>query len=154
HLTIPVSVSGASVCAIVIAACRTEIDWPPEWIPRLRLVGTIFANALVRKRAEAASRRLEHELARAAHSAILGECTASVAHELNQPLAAILNNAQAACRFLAMEPPNLAEVREALLDIVDDDQRAGKIIQQLQRLGKKGPLERTPLDLNTLVQQV
>jgi signal transduction histidine kinase len=154
NLVIPVSVSGVPICAIGLGAFRTEIDWPPEWIPRLRLIGEIFANALVRKRAEEASRRLGHELAHAAHVAILGELTASVAHELNQPLAAILSNAQAARRFLATEPPNLAEVREALTDIIADDQRAGKIIQQLRNLGQQGSLERAPLDINMLVQQV
>jgi C4-dicarboxylate-specific signal transduction histidine kinase len=118
------------------------------------LIGEIFANALVRKRAEEASSRLWHELAHAARVAMLGELTASVAHEINQPLAGILNNAQAAQRFLAMPRPDLAEVREALTDIIADDQRAGKIVQQLRTLGKKNVLERVPLNVHTLVQQV
>jgi C4-dicarboxylate-specific signal transduction histidine kinase len=123
-------------------------------MPYLHLIGEIFANALVRKRAEEASRRLWHELAHAARVTMLGELSASVAHELNQPLAAILSNAQAAQRFLTMETPDVAEVQEALTDIIADDQRAGKIIQQLRALGKKEALERAPLDVNTLVQEV
>jgi C4-dicarboxylate-specific signal transduction histidine kinase len=154
QLTVPVSVSGMPTCAIAIGVFRTENDWPPAWIPRLRLIGEIFANALARKRAEEASSRLRHELAHAARVAMLGELTASMAHELNQPLAAILHNAQAATRLLALEPPNLAEVREALRDIVADDQRAGNIIQQLRSLGKKDPEAYTPIDINTLVRQV
>jgi C4-dicarboxylate-specific signal transduction histidine kinase len=139
---------------ICLGAFRTAIDWPTEWIPRLRLIGEIFANALARKQAEAAARRLGHELAHAARVTMLGELSASLAHELNQPLAAILSNAQAARRFLARESPALAEVREALTDIIADDQRAGKIIQQLRDLGKKDSRERAPLDVNALVQQV
>jgi C4-dicarboxylate-specific signal transduction histidine kinase len=139
---------------ICLGAFRAEIDWPAEWIPRLRLIGEIFANALMRKQAEAASRRLGHELSHAARVTMLGELSASLAHELNQPLAAILSNAQAAQRFLARESPMLAEVREALTDIIADDQRAGKIIQQLRDLGKKDHRERAPLDVNALVQQV
>jgi signal transduction histidine kinase len=153
-LLVPVAVSGAPVCALGVATLCSEVDWPPEWIPFLRLIGEIFANALVRKRAEEASSRLWHELAHAARVAMLGELTASVAHEINQPLAGILNNAQAAQRFLAMQCPDLAEVREALTDIIADDQRAGKIVQQLRTLGKKSVLERVPLNLHTLVQQV
>jgi signal transduction histidine kinase len=154
HLSIPVSMSGSRLCVICLGAFRTEIDWPAEWIPRLRLIGEIFANALVRKQAEEASRRLGHELAHAARITMLGELSASLAHELNQPLAAILSNAQAARRFLARESPALTEVGEALTDIIADDQRAGKIIQQLRDLGKKAPRERAPLDVNALVQQV
>lgn len=154
NITIPVLVSGARICAIGFGSFRCEIDWPPEWMPYLHLIGEIFANALVRKRAEEASRRLWHELAHAARVTMLGELSASVAHELNQPLAAILSNAQAAQRFLTMETPDVAEVQEALTDIIADDQRAGKIIQQLRALGKKEALECAPLDVNTLVQEV
>ena len=153
-LIVPVSVSNTTICAFGVAAFRTEIDWPPTWILFLRLIGEILANALARKRAEEVSSRLWHELTHAARIAMLGELTASMAHELNQPLAGILNNAQAAHRLLAMESPDLVETREALLDSIADDQRAGKIVQLLRALGKKGVVERTPLNFNTLVQQV
>jgi signal transduction histidine kinase len=154
NLVIPVSMSGSRLCAIGVGTFRTEVDWPIEWIPRLRLIGELFANALARKRTEEASRRLGHELAHAARVTMLGELSTSLAHELNQPLAAILSNAQAARRFLAMGSPALAEVREALTDIIADDQRAGKIIRQLRSFGKKDSPECTPLDINTLIQQV
>jgi signal transduction histidine kinase len=154
NLVIPVSVSGARICAIGFGSFRRDIDWPSEWMPYLHLIGEIFANALMRQRAEEASRRLWHELAHAARVAMLGELSASVAHELNQPLTAILSNAQAAQRFLAMKIPDIEEVQQALTDIIADDQRSGKIIQQVRALGKKETLNRAPLDVNTLVQEV
>jgi signal transduction histidine kinase len=154
NLVIPISVSGVRICALGFGSFRREIDWPSEWMPYLHVIGQLFANALMRQRAEEASRRLWHELAHAARVAMLGELSASLAHELNQPLTAILSNAQAAQRFLSMQTPDVEEVQQALADIIADDQRAGNIIQQLRALGKKEVLDRAPLDVNTLVQEV
>ena len=84
----------------------------------------------------------------------MGELTASLAHELSQPLTAILANAQAAQRLLAAGVVNLEEVREALNDIVSDDKRAGDVISRLRALLKKGDLDRASLDLNETVSEV
>src|SRR5262249_30091300 len=151
-LIVPVSVSDAPICALGIETIHTEIDWPSEWIALLRLLGEIFANALVRKQAEELVNHMWYELAHAARVAMLGELTTSMTHEIKQALAAMLSEAQAAYRFLAMESPHLAEVREALTAIITDNRRARKIIQQLRTLGKKSVLERVPLNMNTLVQ--
>jgi signal transduction histidine kinase len=78
----------------------------------------------------------------------------SLAHELNQPLTAILNNAQTAQLLLATEAVNLAEIRDILTDIVADDQRAGNVIQRLRTLLKKGDPQHVSLDLNELVGEV
>ena len=67
----------------------------------------------------------------------MGELAASLAHELNQPLTAILSNAQAAQRFMTANPPDLEEVREILKDIVQDDSRASEVIQRMRALVKK-----------------
>src|SRR4029077_17500994 len=77
------------------------------------------------KQAESAVRRSLDEIAPLNRVAAMGELTASLAHELNQPLAAILSNAQAANRFLNRKSPNFAQVRECLTDIVVVDKRAG-----------------------------
>ena len=74
----------------------------------------------------------------------VGELAASLAHELNQPLAAILSNAQAAQRFLAGPDPDLAEIRGALGDIISDDRRAGEVIRRMRGLLKRGQIERRP----------
>jgi signal transduction histidine kinase len=84
----------------------------------------------------------------------LGELSASLAHELNQPLTAILSNAQAAQRLLDAKPIDLAEIREILKDVVADDNRAGQVIQRLRALVKKQPPEFTALDLGAILREV
>jgi two-component system sensor kinase FixL len=81
----------------------------------------------------------------------MGELTASLAHELTQPLTAILHNAQAARRTLEAGAVNLEEIREILADIVEDDRRAGEVIHRLRGLLKKGNLEFATLDVNEMV---
>jgi PAS domain S-box-containing protein len=104
------------------------------------------------KRAEAMLRRNLDEIAHLNRVAAMGELTASLAHELNQPLAAILSNAQAANRFLNRESPNLAQVRECLTDIVADDKRAGKVIKTVRALLRRGESQASLVDLNEVVR--
>ena len=107
-----------------------------------------------RKRAEMEAQRSRQELAHFTRVSTMGELTASLAHELSQPLSGILTNAQAAQRFLAGTTPDLTEVRAILSDIVDDDKRAGEVIQRLRDLLRKSDLSKVPLDLNTLISDV
>ncbi|MCP4757350.1 MAG: PAS domain-containing protein [Proteobacteria bacterium] len=107
-----------------------------------------------RKRVELEVQRNRDELAHVTRVAMLDELAASLAHELNQPLAAILSNAQAAQRFLALDKADLDEVREALADIVKDDWRAAKLIRKLRELVKKRDYERTSIDINRVVREV
>jgi PAS domain S-box-containing protein len=86
--------------------------------------------------------------------AILGELSGALAHELNQPLTAIMSNAQAAQRLLARAPSDLAMVSEILDDIVTDDLRAGQVITRLRTLLKKGEASFQPLDLNEVTTEV
>jgi PAS domain S-box-containing protein len=106
------------------------------------------------RRAEAASRQSLDEIAHLNRVAALGELTASMAHELNQPLAAILSNAQAASRFLSSESPDLTQIRECLTDIAADDKRAGEVIKSLRALLKKGKFQVSVVDLNEVVGDV
>jgi C4-dicarboxylate-specific signal transduction histidine kinase len=84
----------------------------------------------------------------------MGELAASVAHELNQPLAAILANAEAADLFLKQDPPALDELRDILADIRKDDERAGEVIRRMRALLRKRELEREPLEINSVVEDV
>jgi PAS domain S-box-containing protein len=107
-----------------------------------------------RLRTEEEMRKLRQELAHVGRVATMGQLAASLAHELNQPLTAISSNASAAQRFMDRTPPNLDEVREALEDIVKDGHRAGEVIRRLRALLKKGELERTPLEINGVVEEM
>jgi PAS domain S-box-containing protein len=105
------------------------------------------------RRAELALRRSLDEISHLNRVAGMGELTASLAHELNQPLAAIISNAQAAIRFLGGESPDLPQVRECLSDIVADDKRAGEVIKRLRALLKKGKYQASLVDLNEVVSE-
>ena len=107
-----------------------------------------------RKQTELELQEQRIELAHVARVFMMGELAASLAHELNQPLTAILSNAQAALRFLGSQPADLEEVREILQDIVKDNSRAGEVIRRMRALVKKEQLEFTSLDLATLLRDV
>jgi two-component system sensor kinase FixL len=98
--------------------------------------------------------RNRQQLAHLSRVATLGELTGSLAHELNQPLTAILSNAQAAQRFMTMEPTNLTEVREILHDLVQDTHRASEVIRKIRALVKKGEIEAAPLSMATVIRDV
>jgi two-component system sensor kinase FixL len=84
----------------------------------------------------------------------MGELTASLAHEINQPLSAIMSNAQAARRYLNAPTPDVEEVQEILHDIIKEDARAGEVIQRLRGLLKKAKAEFESLDLNLIFKEV
>jgi PAS domain S-box-containing protein len=107
-----------------------------------------------RKHAEAELLQQRTELAHVARVSTIGELAASVAHELNQPLGAILANAEAAELFLEQEPPALDDLSAILADIRKDDERAGEVIRRLRALLRKRELERQPLEINSLVEDV
>ena len=106
-----------------------------------------------RRNVERATARQRDELAHLSRVAMLGELSGSLAHELNQPLTAILSNAQAAQRFLAQSPPRVDKLAEILADIVKSDHRAGAVIQRLRSLLRKEEAQRHPLDINDVVEE-
>jgi PAS domain S-box-containing protein len=107
-----------------------------------------------RKAGEAAMDALRDQLAHVTRLSTLGELTSGLAHEINQPLAALLTNAQAGRRLLEQEPLDRAELAAALDDIAADARRAGAIIHRLGALVQKRPSERRPVDLHELVREV
>ena len=107
-----------------------------------------------RHRAEAALQRNREELAHVTRVSTVGELTTSVAHELNQPLGAILSNADAAEMFLAADPPALDEVRDILADIRKDDQRASEVIRRMRSLLRKRELAPQSIEINEAVEEV
>jgi PAS domain S-box-containing protein len=107
-----------------------------------------------RKRIELDAETSRRELAHLGRVALVAELWGALAHELHQPLAAILTNAQAGHRFLRHSPPNLEQVDEILGAIADDDRRAGAIIARLRALLRKETTVQEPLDVNELVRDV
>ena len=95
-----------------------------------------------------------HQLADVARVATIGELTASLAHQLNQPLAAIMTNAQAATRMLGAAPPDLSMLREILRDIVADDLRASNVITRLAALLRKSEPGRDLVDPKAAIHDV
>jgi two-component system sensor kinase FixL len=116
----------------------------------------VLVDITERKQAEVEMARQRGELAHLSRVTMLGELSGSLAHELNQPLTAILSNAQAAQRFLAEDDVDLAELREILNDIVAEDKRAGEVIQRLRLLLKKGDAQQhsSDININDVVQDV
>jgi two-component system sensor kinase FixL len=107
-----------------------------------------------RRASEQESALQRTELAHLSRVAVLGEMSASLAHELNQPLTAIVSNAQAALRFLDGGPEQQAELHDTLRDIAASGSRAGEVIRRLRAMLKKEEMQRVPLDVNQLISDV
>ncbi len=115
---------------------------------------TIARDITQRKQAEMETRRQRSELAHLSRVTTLGELSGSLAHELNQPLGAILRNTEAAELFLQDPSPDLEELRAIMTDIRKDDQRAAALIDRMRSIAKRREVEASLLDLNLLVSEV
>jgi signal transduction histidine kinase/integral membrane sensor domain MASE1 len=141
---------------------RTDTEAVTEWwsltaVPLNRPEGGAVltrANITDLRRAEMEAQRSREELAHVSRVSTVGEMTASLAHQLNQPLAAIMTNAQAGRRILDSAQPDVNEIRAILLDIVKDDRRASDVIQRLRELLRKGQLEMTKVNLASAIRDV
>ena len=107
-----------------------------------------------RKRAEEALRIAQVELTHVTRVTTLGEMTASIAHEIKQPLAAVVTNGSACLRWLAGESPNLDEAREAAQRVIRDGNRANDVITRISGLLRKTDTPKAPLDINEAIQEV
>jgi signal transduction histidine kinase len=110
--------------------------------------------ALESTRRERQYREMQSELAHANRVATMGQLTASIAHEIKQPIATACNNARAALNFLDKSPPDVTEVREALTCIVNDTDRASDVIDRIGSLIKKAPARKEVVDLNAAILEV
>jgi len=106
------------------------------------------------KKAEDETQNLQRELAHAGRVSMMGQLASSLAHEINQPLGAILRNAEAAELFMQDKSPDLDEVRAILADIRKDDQRAGNVIDRMRGMLKRRSLDKRPVDVGELVREV
>jgi len=114
----------------------------------------ISAEITERKKAEADLREMQTEMAHLNRVMTVGELAASIAHEINQPLAAIVWNANAALRWLALDPPNLAKAHDSTELILRDGDRASQVIARIRALLKKAPPSKNLLDVNEFINEV
>jgi PAS domain S-box-containing protein len=114
----------------------------------------IIRDMTEQRRAEREAREQREQLAHLARVGMLGGLSGALAHELNQPLTAILSNSQAGQRLLQQVPVDLADLREIFEDIEQADKRAGEVIKRLRMLLKKGEAQRHPVDIKDLVREV
>jgi PAS domain S-box-containing protein len=119
----------------------------------LDFVGTVM-DITERRLAEEALRRTQVELARAARLATIGELAGSIIHEINQPLAAIVGNAEVCLRWLNRDQPDLTEARDAAARLAREGRRAAEVIKGLRTLARKSGLERTHVDINDAIREV
>jgi PAS domain S-box-containing protein len=153
-VSFPLAVNGKIFAALGFTTLDGERKWSSNDLAALKLIAQMVGNVVSRQRAELREEELRGELAHAMRLATLGELGTAFAHELKQPLTAILSNAQAAQRFLAdggIEPSELSEI---LADIVRNDQRAGAVIQHLRAMASKRPVARELCCPNDIVHEV
>jgi PAS domain S-box-containing protein len=116
-------------------------------------VGTV-ADITERRHGEESLSSMQSELARASRAITLGQLMVSIAHEVNQPLTALIANAGAGLRWLAGDKPRIGRARQALTRIARDGSRAGEVIARIRALVRRADAERNPLDLNLLIEDV
>jgi PAS domain S-box-containing protein len=136
-------------------------DVSTVFVPASGNTPAFFAEVIVditdRKRAEEEIKRIRHleqEMLQASRTEMMGGLTASLAHELNQPLAAVRSNAQAARRLLAAKRPELGEVKAAIDDVIQDNARAAETIRNVRALFQRGEVQMSPVDLNQILYDV
>ena len=129
---------------------RVELDATGQPV----LIRGAARDVTARKQAEQETQLLRQEIAHAGRVSILGQLASGLAHEINQPLASILRNAEAAELFLQHPSPDLDEIRAILSDIRSDDERAGQVIDRMRGLLKRQALETGRLDVGALVGDV
>jgi len=136
----------------VVVASR----WALQLDERAKPVAVLETNNDIteRKRAEEALHKAQGELAHVTRVATLGEMTASISHEVNQPLAAVVTNANACLRWLARQSPDLDEARAAVERIIRDGSRASEVIGRIRALVKKSPPRQDWLSINDIILEV
>ena len=154
NVSVPIRIGGELVGSLGFASLKRERTWSPRLIRRLELVGEIFGNALERRLAAEENALLRDELNHLSRTAVLGELTAALTHQLNQPIGAILMNAEEIQRMLESAKPDLEDVRAAVGDIILDDLRATETIKGLRNFFCKSEVEKIPLRLGDVVAEV
>jgi signal transduction histidine kinase len=153
-VAVPLIVGETMIGALTMSLVGRARDWPDDLVRGLEFIADIFSSALLRRRHEVELQKLRAELTHFGRVVSMGELAASIAHELNQPLTAILSNAQVAERMIDGGVEDLKDLREILSDIVADDKRAGEVIRRLRGFVKKDGAYRGPVNVFAVIQEV
>lgn len=152
-LALPI-LSGEKVIAVIEFFMREPRDEDERLVKVITAVAAQLDLAIERKRSEEQLRRTQGELAHVSRVTTMGELAASIAHEVNQPLGAIVGNADICLQWLKDPQPDLAQLREAIEDIASDGHRASEVISRIRSLVKKDAPERAPLDVSEVAREV
>ena len=150
----PVLCSNGKVAGTFCIYYREPRSPTSQDLELIELATHVARVAIERDQQEISLREVQNELAHVSRVTTVGEFAASIAHEVNQPLAGILTNANAALRWLARNSPNLAEAQQAIDRIIRDGNRAGDVISRMRALFKKAPAAKEPVDINLVIQEV
>jgi PAS domain S-box-containing protein len=141
-----------SAVGVMTIFSRTSLT--TETLDALASVADAIAQGIAQKGAEEAWQSRQAELARVARLTTMAALSASIAHEVTQPLAAIVTNGDACLRLLASDRPNVSETRDAVASIIRDARRAAGVVARVRALLKKSDVDRTPLDLGQVIRDV
>jgi len=145
---------GGEVLGVIEFFSREMRPHDADLLDMMATIDSQLGQFIERKRAEEALHQARAELSHLTRLTTLGELTASIAHEINQPLGAVVTNASASLRWLAGDSPNLDEAREASRRIIRDGKRADEIIGRIRALARKAPPQPDWLDLNQTIGEI
>ena len=145
--------SGTGSAAYIRSSGKPFFDTKGNFLG-YRGVGTDITAMIRADHAEAALREAQEELVHMTRVTTLGELTASIAHEVNQPLAGVVANAEACLRWLDRGTPDLDAARRSVEWIIDDGNRASEVLRRVRALANKTEIEKVPLDVNEIIREV
>jgi signal transduction histidine kinase len=154
NVTVPIKVSGVPVAAMSFSVLARERSWPVTVVRRFQAMAEIFGYAFERKNAHHEINQLRNALVHLSRVTTLGELSATLTHELGQPLSAVQINAEVAQASLKLDQPDLLKVKEAIADIVRDNTRATDIIRRLRPLFRRDRGMRSKFDLAEALEEV
>ena len=154
NVIVPIRVGGSVIGGMSFASVRRERSWPADTVREFQAIGEIFGVGLERKRAVVETLLLRNELNYVSRVTTMGELAASLAHELNQPLGAVLSNAEALQAMLVSERPDLEEIRAGIADIIQDDNRARETIQRVWALFRRVKGANSKIDIVELLSGI
>jgi signal transduction histidine kinase len=150
--SIAVPIARMTGAMTTLAKGDTTVEVPG--VSRSDEIGAMAASAKIFKDNMIERQRAQAELARVGRLTTMGELVASIAHEVNQPLAAIMANGDASLRWLNREEPDLGEVRNILSSLIKDTRRAAKVIENLRAMAKKSQPDLVRLDINDIIREI